>query len=109
MLSIRCTNDRRLRVPNDLHVQLAVPAHTSPRWLFSKRGSGNVFMQSNAKAKGAMTISCMAILTGLFGYVPIGEVVFVPASALVNYSPRQIAWAKRCAAMNGVRYRITEN
>ncbi len=107
MLSIRCTNDRRLRVPDDVHVWVVVPAHTI--CLLSEWGRGNVIVQGNAKAEGAMTVSCLTILTGLFGYVPVGEVVVVPASALTNYSRAQISWAKRCAAQNGVRYRIVEN
>jgi hypothetical protein len=49
---------------------------------------------------------CLALMLWLGG-VPNGTVE-VPRSALAQYTPAQIKWAKLCAARHGIRYRIVE-
>jgi hypothetical protein len=49
---------------------------------------------------------CLALILALGG-MPNGTVE-VPRSALKDYTPAQIRWAKVCAARHGIRYRIVE-
>jgi hypothetical protein len=51
-------------------------------------------------------MACLALIMALGG-VPDG-VVEIPRSALKDYTPAQIKWAKLCAARHGIRYRIVE-